>query len=130
MTRDTQGLWLAAVGALLGCTAVALGAFGAHALGDRLSAEQRGWYDTAAFYLLVHAVAVVACSALTARLGRSCVLAGGLISAGVVVFSATLFAMALGGPRLLGAVTPVGGSLLLGGWLTLAWAAWRARRAR
>jgi uncharacterized membrane protein YgdD (TMEM256/DUF423 family) len=102
----------------LGAIAIALGAFGAHALKDRLGLipEASGWWQTATFYLLTHAVAIgsIACrSAWPARFW----------AVGSVIFAGTLYAMALGAPRWLGAITPIGGSLLIVGWLVLAWSA-------
>jgi uncharacterized membrane protein YgdD (TMEM256/DUF423 family) len=101
---------------LLGAIAIALGAFGAHALKDRLALipEGSGWWQTATFYLLTHAVAIGAVA------GRS-LWPTRLWAAGSVVFAATLYAMALGAPRWLGAITPLGGSLLIAGWFVLAW---------
>ena len=106
---------------LLGATAVALGAFGAHGLKDRLALipEASGWWQTATLYLLTHALAVGAIASPSAWPAR-------LWSAGALIFAATLYAMALGAPRWLGAITPLGGTLLIAGWLTLAWFA-RAR---
>ena len=103
---------------LLGATAIALGAFGAHGLKDRLALvpEASGWWETATFYLLTHAVAigaVVGRSAWTARLW----------AVGATIFAATLYAMALGAPRWFGAITPLGGSALIAGWVILAWTA-------
>ncbi|MEI6597635.1 MAG: DUF423 domain-containing protein [bacterium] len=99
---------------LLGATAVALSAFGAHALKAQLNSipEALGWWNTATFYLLIHAVAVGAIS----QSGRWSAI---LWSVGAVIFSATLYAMALGAPRWLGAITPLGGTMLILGWLTL-----------
>jgi uncharacterized membrane protein YgdD (TMEM256/DUF423 family) len=91
--------------ALLGFLGVALGAFGAHALKGRVDEEL---WRTAVFYQLVHAAAMLAAPS-----------AAKLWAPGVLVFSGTLYALALGAPRWLGAVTPVGGLLLLGGWLKL-----------
>jgi uncharacterized membrane protein YgdD (TMEM256/DUF423 family) len=114
---------LVATGALLAALAVALGAFGAHALKGRLDAEALGWWGTAVQYLLPHAVAVVALG-LTGRtnLRRP----SWLLAGGAALFAATLFAMALGGPRWLGAVTPFGGAALIVGWTWLAWIALRS----
>jgi uncharacterized membrane protein YgdD (TMEM256/DUF423 family) len=107
---DYRGL----IAGLWGATAVALGAFGAHGLKERLASipEAAGWWQTATVYLLTHAVAIGAI-----RGGAS----GILWSVGAAIFSGTLYALALGAPRWLGAVTPVGGSLLIAGWLWLAW---------
>ena len=106
---------LRAAGALLAASAVGLGAFGAHGLADRLAALPAAaeWWRTATLYLMVHAAAVAALPD-GARGPRLCLLVGG------GVFAGTLYAMALGAPRWLGAVTPVGGTLLIVGWLWLA----------
>ena len=103
---------------LLGAVAIALGAFGAHGLKERLALipEASDWWETATFYLLTHAVAVGAIdgrSAWPARLWIVC----------ASIFSLTLYAMALGAPRWLGAITPLGGSALIAGWVILAWTA-------
>jgi uncharacterized membrane protein YgdD (TMEM256/DUF423 family) len=117
---------LVATGALLAAVAVALGAFGAHALKGRLDAEALGWWQTAVQYLLPHAVAVVALGLSNrADLRRPC----WLLAGGAALFAATLFAMALGAPRWLGAVTPLGGAALILGWLWLAWTAVTPRPA-
>jgi uncharacterized membrane protein YgdD (TMEM256/DUF423 family) len=113
--------WLVA-GAVWGFLAVALGAFGAHGLPRDTSAQALDWWKTAAQYQLAHALALV----LTGLLGLHAArvdAAGWCFLAGSALFSGTLYAMTLGGPRLLGAVTPLGGVLLLLGWLLLGWAA-------
>lgn len=101
---------------LLGAIAIALGAFGAHGLKERLALipEASSWWETATFYLLTHAVAIGAIA------GRS-TLPSLLWAMGSVTFAGTLYAMALGAPRWLGAITPLGGSLLIAGWVVLAW---------
>ncbi len=109
---------LVAVGACLAAVAVGLGAFGAHALKSRLDAEALGWWQTAVTYLLPHAVAVVALG-LAAR--PRLAMPAWLLAGGAALFAATLFAMALGAPRWLGAVTPLGGTAMIAGWLLLAW---------
>ena len=96
--------------ALLGFLAVAGGAFGAHALEERLDAEALDWWRTGAGYALAHAVAALAAAEAKRRTAAFCFIAG----AGV--FTGSLWAMALGAPRLLGAVTPIGGVLMLAGW--------------
>ena len=101
---------------ILGAIAIALGAFGAHGFKDRLALipEAVGWWQTATFYLLTHAVAIGAIAARSAWPAR-------LWAVGVVIFAGTLYAMALGAPRWLGAVTPIGGSLIIAAWVVLAW---------
>jgi uncharacterized membrane protein YgdD (TMEM256/DUF423 family) len=99
--------------ALSGAIAVAAGAFGAHGA----SGAAVEWLKTGAHYQLVHAVAALVALRLEARGPAWLFVIGG------AVFAGTLYAMALGAPRWLGAITPVGGALLIGGWLWLAWVA-------
>jgi uncharacterized membrane protein YgdD (TMEM256/DUF423 family) len=106
--------------ALSGLMAVAAGAFGAHGVSDP---QARSWLQTGAQYQLIHALAVFACFALWRIGASSAQLAAWLFLAGSLVFAGTLYLMALGGPRLLGAVTPVGGVLMILGWAVLAWSA-------
>ncbi len=114
-------------GALLAALGVALGAFGAHGLRSLLDANALAWWQTAVQYQMWHAVGLVALGA--ARLPRS-LLPAALLAAGTVIFAGTLYLMALGGPRWLGAVTPVGGSLMILGWVVLAWQALRTGKHR
>lgn len=100
--------------ALLAFSCVALGAFGAHALGGRLSVEAQGWWQTATLYGLVHAGVVLTLSMRPPEQGAR--RAGGLLLTGAAIFAATLYAMGLGAPRWFGAVTPLGGVLMLSGW--------------
>ena len=109
--------------AIAGFVAVALGAFGAHALESGFDEKQAGWWQTATFYLLVHAALATAISAADATRFST---AAFVLLLGAVVFSGTLYVMALGGPRWLGAVTPIGGVGLLAGWALIAIAALRA----
>ena len=105
-----------------GLTAVALGAFGAHGLEPMLTERgmTRAW-ETAARYHLVHSLALLAAAAwlrsATSRADRKILWAARCWSAGIVVFSGSLYALALGGPRWLGPVTPFGGIVLMLGWL-------------
>lgn len=101
--------------ALSGALAVAAGAFGAHGA----SGAAAEWLKTGAHYQLVHAVAALVALRLEAR-GP-----GWLFVAGGALFAATLYLMALGAPRWLGAITPLGGALLIAGWLWLAWSGLR-----
>lgn len=110
-----------AVGALLGFVAVAAGAFGAHALAARIPAERLATWELGTRYQVVHALALLAATWASVQWPRfPLAWAGGLFLAGTVVFCGTLYALALGAPRWLGAVTPVGGLALLAGWLVLA----------
>lgn len=103
--------------ALSGALAVAAGAFGAHGA----SGEAAEWLKTGGHYQLIHAVATLVAAQMGAR-G-----AGWLFVWGGAIFAGTLYLMALGLPRWLGAVTPIGGALLIAGWLWLAWTAFARR---
>ena len=104
--------------ALSGLMAVAAGAFGAHGVSDP---QAKSWLQTGAQYQLIHALAVFACFVLW-RLGAGTAqIAAWLFLAGGFVFSGTLYLMAFGAPRVLGAVTPIGGVLMILGWAVLAW---------
>lgn len=110
-----------AVGALLGLLGVAAGALGAHALRSEVSERDLEIWQTGAHYQQLHAVLLVAIG-LFARTGarsRALAAASVLLTLGVLVFAGTLYAMVLGGPRILGAVTPLGGLCLMGGWAAL-----------
>jgi uncharacterized membrane protein YgdD (TMEM256/DUF423 family) len=109
---------LVTLGAALAGVAVALGAFGSHGLKGRVDAEALGWWQTGAQYLLPHAVAVMALGLAERPWLRAPAL---LLAGGSAVFAGTLCAMALGGPRWLGAVTPLGGLAMISGWALLAW---------
>lgn len=113
---------LVALGALNGLVAVAAGAFGAHGLKDRIDARSLEIFETAARYQMYHALAMVLCGALAMR-GAST--AGWVFQAGIVIFSGSLYALALTGTKGLGAITPIGGLAFLVGWALLAWSAWR-----
>jgi uncharacterized membrane protein YgdD (TMEM256/DUF423 family) len=105
--------------------AVAAGAFGAHVLRARLGSDAMSVYQTAVLYQLFHSLGLVCIGMLSlpASRQRACNRAGMMMFAGVVVFSGSLYLLALSGWRAVGAITPVGGVLLLGSWLLLAWAA-------
>lgn len=112
--------WIA-VGGLLAAAAVAAGAFGAHGLASRLDARGLELWETAARYLAYAAFGELAVG-LLARLSDRTLAAPGLcLLVGALVFSGSLFALALGGPRRLGMITPAGGLLLILGFLLLAW---------
>jgi uncharacterized membrane protein YgdD (TMEM256/DUF423 family) len=114
--------------ALLGAIGVAAGAFGAHALRTRLAPEALAIWQTGASYLFWHVLAALFAARQAQDGSRPARLAAVLFLGGTVVFSGTLFALALGAPRWLGAVTPLGGTALIAGWLALAWAQYRAPR--
>jgi uncharacterized membrane protein YgdD (TMEM256/DUF423 family) len=114
------------VGAISGFLAVAAGAFGAHALKTRLPADLLAIFHTGAQYHLAHALALIAVGLWAARApSQLAAAAGWLFVAGTVLFSGSLYALALSGVRVLGAITPLGGLAFLAGWAALAWAAFR-----
>ena len=115
---------LVTVGALLGAVAVTLGAFGAHLLKGRIDAEALGWWHTAVEYQMWHAIAVFALGLSGLRGAR---LSAWLFVVGAIIFSTTLYALALGAPKWLGAITPLGGLAMIVGWLLIAWRATRGR---
>lgn len=117
--------WIA-IGALLGAVAVAAGAFGAHGLKDLVAPERLETWRTGVLYHALHALALVAFGLYQER-ARCGPLAGWLFLSGTLVFAGTLYALTLGGPSWLGAITPFGGVALILGWVALAVAAWRAR---
>jgi len=114
---------LVAFGALNGLISVAAGAFGAHALKQRLDARSLEIFETAARYQMFHALAMVLCGVLVARGATT---AGWVFQAGIVIFSGSLYALALTGTKGLGAITPIGGLAFLVGWALLAWSALRS----
>ena len=118
---------IVAAGALLGGSGVMLGAFGAHALGDMLTPQQAGWWQTAVQYQMWHALALLLAGSLPLRRAEP---AAWCMGGGALIFSGTLYLMALGLPHWLGAVTPVGGVLLIAGWLLLGWSALGADGSR
>jgi len=123
--------WLLITGALLALLAVAAGAFAAHGLKSSLDAYRLGIFETAARYQMYHALAIFAVGVLgaTERLPpRWLAVAAVAFCVGILLFSGSLYALALGAPRWLGAITPLGGSLFMLGWLAVAVAAWKSRR--
>ena len=118
----------ATIGALSGGIAVAAGAFGAHGLRSRLAPDLLAVFDTTSRYQLVHALALLAVAWACTRWPSAAVRwAGACFVAGTVLFCGSLYALALGGGRALGAIAPFGGTAFLLGWALLAWAAWRVR---
>ncbi len=103
--------WLAVIAALSGALAVGAGAFGAHGA----SGAAAEWLKTGGQYQLIHAVAALVAIKMEAR-GPAW-----LFVVGAAIFAISLYLMAIGAPRWFGAITPVGGTLLIAGWLWLAW---------
>jgi len=116
------------LGALAGMLAVVLGAFGAHALRAKLAPDLLAIWNTAVQYHFWHALALLAIGIVAIHLPASASLkwAGWLMLAGIVVFSGSLYVLALTGARWLGAVTPFGGTAFIVGWVLLALAVVRA----
>ena len=115
--------WIA-VGAFSGAITVALGAFGAHALKDSVPPADLGIWDTAVQYQGLHALALILFGLFAERrVTRQ--LAGWSFLVGSAIFPGTLYAIVLGGPRWLGAITPLGGTALIVGWIAFGLAALR-----
>ncbi|MBM3973868.1 MAG: DUF423 domain-containing protein [Planctomycetes bacterium] len=114
--RSTTSIRL---GAALGALAVVAGAFGAHALQGRLDDRALQTFEVAVRYQTYHALALVLCGLLAERGWRTAGAARALL-AGVLAFSGTLYALVLTGAKWLGAITPIGGVLLVVGWVLLA----------
>lgn len=116
------------LGALLSAAAVALGAFGVHGLKGRLAPEMLTVFQTAVQYHVWHGLGVVAVglAALTLPDGVWLRAAGWLLALGVLLFSGSLYVLALSGERWLGALAPLGGLAFIGGWIALALAVLRA----
>jgi uncharacterized membrane protein YgdD (TMEM256/DUF423 family) len=113
------------VAALLGAAAVLLGAFGAHALRDTLDEHALAIWHTAVEYQFWHVLAALSVAILARERASACLrVAAVAFVAGVVLFSGSLYALALGAPRLVGVVTPFGGIAFVIGWITLAIHGW------
>ena len=104
--------------------AVALGAFGAHGLKGMANEQQLAWWHTGTLYLLVHAVGLLLVGILI-RLNSATQTTAWLLQIGVIIFAGSLYAMTLGAPRWFGAITPIGGVLMIAGWVWLAVTAFR-----
>jgi uncharacterized membrane protein YgdD (TMEM256/DUF423 family) len=115
MTWDRRA-WIV-LASLSGFVAVIMGASAAHGVADPRTADL---LKTGAQYQAIHALAMLACAALVTE-----GLAAALFLAGTLLFSGSLYALAAGAPGWTGMITPLGGLLFLGGWLSLAWAGWR-----
>ena len=106
--------------------AVALGAFGAHGLEGHVSMQQLEWWHTATLYLFVHALGLLIVGLLI-RLKYITQTTAWLLQIGIIIFACSLYAMTLGAPRWFGAITPIGGVLMIVGWLWLAVSAFRLK---
>ena len=112
-----------AAGALSAFVAVALGAFAAHGLKGKLAPDMFNVFEVGVRYHMYHALGLLAVAWAASRWpGTPVTAAGWLFIFGTVVFSGSLYLLALAGPRWLGAITPIGGLAFLIGWLLLVWA--------
>ncbi len=118
-----MGQFFLATSAISGFLAVALGAFGAHALKQRLSADMLAVYETAVQYHFYHTLALLAVAVLMVGGAQGLKVSAVLFLVGTVIFSGSLYALALSGVKILGAITPIGGLCLLAGWACLTYAA-------
>lgn len=114
------------LGSLSAFLGVALGAFAAHGLKEKLTPEMLNIFEVGVRYQMYHALALLAAGWASVRWpGSSITAAGWLFLAGTIIFSGSLYLLSLTGLRWLGAITPIGGAAFLLGWLLLAWGAWR-----
>jgi uncharacterized membrane protein YgdD (TMEM256/DUF423 family) len=119
-----SGHWIMLAG-IFSFLGVALGAFGAHALSSRFGDYEKGVWQTAVFYQMTHSLALLALGIAMASVRAPGEIAGapiigGLFAVGIVLFSGSLYALALSGVKVLGAVTPLGGLCFLAGWIMVA----------
>ena len=131
MAQSPRSFRFAFLGALFAASSVAAGAFGAHALKSILDPATLSVYETATRYQMYHALGLF----VVARLCRetespSAVKAGWLFCAGILLFSGSLYLVALAGIKWMGALTPLGGVSFIGGWTCVAWTAWRTGRTQ
>jgi len=120
--------WWLFIGSVAGFLGVAGGAFGAHALKARLSEQMLANFETGTRYLLVHAVALLVVGVLAGRDGVGDLRWVGFpFAVGMLIFTGSLWIMALTNTRWLGAITPIGGTALIIGWVVLAAAAFRGQ---
>ncbi len=116
------------IGSLLGFSGVAAGAFGGHLLKTRLTPDMLAIYEIATRYQLIHALALLACAWAAVQYSHPWVRTSGwLFLAGTILFSGSLYLLALTRIKALGAVTPIGGLLLLAAWLSLAFGIFNGR---
>ena len=119
------------IGSILAGSAVAAGAFGAHALKEILDAPMLQVFETATRYVMYHAFGLCIVSwAIDRYPGQGLEKSGWLFLVGILLFSGSLYMVSLAGIRWIGAVTPIGGLAFMTGWLLIAWGVWRDARAR
>ena len=119
-----QANWVA-VGALGAALSIGLGAFGAHGLKGQLESEDLALWETAARYLMYASLGLTVMGLIDRQWPELIGPAGVLLASGAMIFSLTVALLAFGGPRWLGAITPIGGVLMIVSWLRLAWGAFK-----
>ncbi len=131
MALSTRSFRFAFLGALFAATSVAAGAFGAHALKSILDPPMLAVYETAARYQMYHALGLFVVAWLARETDNPlAVKAGWLFCMGILLFSGSLYIVALAGIKWMGALTPVGGVSFIGGWTCVAWTAWSVGRTQ
>jgi len=129
MAYSARSFMFAMLGAVFAATAVAAGAFGAHALKSILDPSMLAAFETAARYQMYHALGLFVVAWLLRETNSLlAVKAGWLFCIGILLFSGSLYVVALTGIKWMGALTPLGGVSFIGGWICVAWTAWRAGR--
>ncbi len=116
--------WPAVAAGVAGASAVLMGAWGAHALHGTLAAPMLEVWQTAVRFQFWHALALALCAMLAPR-SHAAYLGAILFALGTVLFCGSLYALALGAPRAIGTITPLGGLVFVGGWIALAVALYR-----
>ncbi|RKP54160.1 DUF423 domain-containing protein [Cohnella endophytica] len=115
------------IGAIAAMLSVAIGAFGAHMLENRISADDLDVYKTGVQYQMFHSIGILFIAILLERMpaNKPALWAARLLTIGIVLFSGSLYVLALSGVKVLGAITPIGGVAFIAGWISLAFAARR-----
>lgn len=121
-----QRRWMA-LGAILTMLSVAIGAFGAHMLKDKIGASAIATYETGVQYHMIHALALLIVGLTAGQLGASTKLqwAARLLFTGIIIFSGSLYVLSISGIKILGAITPIGGVSFIAGWLLFAMDVWQ-----
>ncbi|MEK4434904.1 MULTISPECIES: DUF423 domain-containing protein [Paenibacillus] len=126
-----QRVWMT-VGAVMTMLSVAIGAFGAHMLKEKIGADAIAVYETGVQYHMIHALALLIVGLTAGQLGMSSKLkwAARLLFIGIIVFSGSLYVLSITGIKVLGAITPIGGIAFIAGWLLFALDVWQRGKER